>query len=728
MSATSIFSSLPASMTAVLLAAISLNAASSEDHHGHEIEEVVVTAAFQKKAAETATPTISLSGEQLLEKTANTLGETLRNEIGMSSASFGPNLGHPIIRGQSGNRVSVLQNGVGVTDASNQSPDHAEGVEPALAERIEIIRGPATLLYGSGAVGGVINVIDRRVPESVPERPAVLLEHSYNQNAHDQKSVFRLDAGTGRFAIHADGFTRENDNVEIDGLAIDQASLEALGALMHGETTPDAVGHDALENTDGFIANSDAKADGASLGFSYIGTRGFLGIAVSRLGNTYGLPAGAHSHGGEHEDATADHGTDEHDEEIHEDVMFVRIDMDKTRYDLRGGLDFSGDWIENIRAWVSYTDYEHSEIEYFEDGGREVGTTYANEGLEGRLVMSRRSNGKWSGVYGFQFSETEFGALGEEAFIPESDIRNLGLFGVERYERNNLVFELGLRFDRNHIDTGLCKVTETAFSAGASLIYNTSDNANWLLGLSRAERTPTVEELYSNFDGTGCDSIADDKQLVLHAATNLLEIGNPDLETEVSNNLEIGYRLHAGRATGELSVYYNQINDYIFLDLTGETIDDQSVAVYGGRDARFSGVEGRLSFNVMERAGFGMNWGLFGDYVRARFDRGGNVPRIPAAKLGTELELFGDRWTMHLHASRVFEQDDVAEIEIETSGYTLVSVYADYHWPLKSAAEIKLFARAGNLLDERVRNHASFLKDYAPEAGRSIIAGIRFTY
>lgn len=719
-----------------------------ETHTEESLQEIVVTAAFAESEAETALPIGVLTGEELAEKVSNSLGDTLKNEIGVNSASFGTGVGQPIIRGQTGNRVSILQNGVGVTDASNVSPDHANGVEAVLANRLEVVRGPSTLLYGSGAVGGVVNVIDNRVPETLVDEPEFIIQQSRNSVNDEDKTVVRLDASAGNFAFHLDAYTRENDNVGVPGFAVDVPAIERLEELVaehlvlehegeedHDEDHADEHDHEELENSNGFIGNSDSEADAGTLGFSFVGDNGFIGFSANRLESNYGLPPGAHSHAHGEEVHEEEH-EEEHDEdhaevndEGHEEVEFVRIDMESTRYDLRGMYSFTDSWVDNIRGSIGVTDYQHAEVEYFEAGGSEIGTLYSSEGSEGRFTLEHVPVGNWSGVWGLQFTDSEFGAAGEEAFIPRSDIGSLGLFAVERYTQGKLTAELGFRFEDNDVDpAGRCGFDGSATSLSGSVLYDMNPESNVLFGLSRSERAPTVEELYSNTDASTCAAYADAEDFVLHAATNLLEIGNPNLSEETSQNFEFGYRKHSGSWTGEFSAYYNEIDDYIFLDLTGEEHEEQTIASYLARDATFRGLEAEISFTVMQRGATSLVLGLFGDLVDAEFDSGSNVPRIPAAKFGGELRYFGPNWTVHMHLTRVDDQDDVGELELGTDGYSLLSLYADYHWDFGADSELKLFVRGDNLLDNEVRNHASFLKNYAPEPGRGVTMGLRFEY
>ncbi len=720
------------------VAAPLLLAQTDNSHQVQRLEEIIVTTPFEQTAAETALPVGSLSGEELREKVANSLGDTLRNEIGISSSSFGPGIGHPVIRGQSGNRVSVLSNGVGVTDASNQSPDHAEGIEAALADRIEVIRGPATLLYGSGAVGGVINVIDQRIPDRLVDRPEFFIEQSHNTVNDQNKTVVRLDTAGDTIAFHFDAFRRDNENVNIPGFALDLEALEEVGELLHNHEDNNEVQHEEehegehgeFDNTRGYIGNSDSEAEGGSLGLSWVTDRGFIGFSFNSLDNNYGLPLGTHSHVHEEGEHVEEYGEEGHEEEHdHGDVEFVRIDMEKTRYDIKSRLDFADAIFDSLTASIGVTDYEHREMEYFDDGDVEVGTRFTNQGLESRFTLTHSHSDIRSGVWGLQLTDTEFGAVGEEAFIPESQVQGIGLFGVERFMRSRFTGELGLRYEWGDVEAGSrCDNSENALSVSASALYDFNDVGNIHLGLSRSQRAATVEELYSNIDASTCREYTDQEDLTLHAATNLLEIGDANLGTETATNIEFGYRHYAGPVTGQFSVYHNRIDDYIFLDIVGEEFEELPIARYSARDATFTGVEGELSFTLMEQDFATLEMKVFGDLVHAGFDRGGDVPRIPAAKFGAEFRYYGNDWSMHLHATRVDEQDHNGVNELPTDGYTLLSFYGDYHWVIAGDSQLKLFVRGDNLLDEKVRNHASFLKNYAPEPGRGFTLGVRFDY
>ena len=722
------------------------------DLHDLEVEEIVVSAPFARAPRETSLPVTVLSGEQLRRAAADTLGETLRDEAGVSTAGFGPGVGHPVIRGQSGGRVSVLQGGISTGDVS-QGPDHAEAVAISLAERIEIIRGPATLLYGSGAVGGVVNLIDGRVPEAVPDRLELGVMQSLGSNGSPSKTRVRLDTGLGQLGsgglvLHFGSFVRSNDDLDIPGAAIDEAGLEALEEHLHPDEEHD---EEELDNPPGYIRNSNSEADGTNLGLSFAGRRGFVGLAFSQLQNQYGLPAGSHDHAheGEEPDPMMPPGSmpdpDEHDDE---GEPFVRLYQDTTRYDLRGRLSFDGGWLRELKGALSYTDYGHEEREHHENGDVDTGTTYSNSTLAGRLTLERAPTGSWRGVYGMQLEDSSYNAAGEEAYTPATDIFRLGLFAVERFQSGPLGAEFGLRLDSNSADSPGCDASGTAFSASGSLQYQLSQGANLLVGLSRSSRTPSVDELFSNvLENSDCahrseDYEEDASHPRTHTATNLVEFGDPHLPNETSTNLEIGYRHKAGILTGEVSVYRNSMGNYIYLEYeeeeheepdppTGGAPDEHEEepqhTSYISRDATFTGVEGSLGLRLLQGPNLNVAMRIFGDMVRAELADGNAVPRIPPAKLGLRLDLYQPQWIVQVRATRAFAQDRPGVSELSTPGYNRLSVYGDYHWQL-GEGEVKVFAQATNLLDETIRDHTSLVKYYAPAPGRSLMVGLHYNY
>lgn len=703
--------SLAVVVTASPLWAISVQA---QHEHNHDIEEVIVSASQNKTRAETALPINVLSGEELMRDASSTLGETISNTIGVQSSSFGAGVGQPVIRGLSGNRVKVLQNNLSTLDASGASQDHASSVEALLAERIEIIRGPATLLYGNGAIGGIVNVVDGRIPQTVPTATEGALEIRGSSVDSGSAAVARFDGGSGSFAWHVDGLYRESNDYDIPGWAVDEAALEALEHHEDEAAGGDEEAHEEIENTRGYVANSSTRSRNLTTGASWVGDRAFFGLAVSRLKNDYGLPPGAH--GGHHEEE----GGEESPEEEHEE--FVRLKLDQTRIDARGGISLNG-FVERLDMQLTSNRYEHQELE-----GSEVGTVFENDGIEGRVTINHGGFGALSGVLGLQLGDREFSAIGEEAFIPQSDIRSAGLFALETLDVGALTYELGARLDQQDIDTrGRCDGRENTWSASAASIWNYREDTNVSVSLSRAERAPSVEELYSNVDTTSCAVQADPEARVIHAATGRFELGNANLETETANNIELAWHKHMGEVRAEVNVFYNRFNDFIYLADVGE-FEETIVSRYLQDDAEFKGIEGRVLFPVA-LGGRHLDLTLFADYVDAELSNGDNLPRIPPARAGFEVGYALQNWSARLRTTGVSDQDDVTGSELETDGYVRVDAYLDYHLPLgANASELVVFAKGENLGDESIRDHTSFLKNFAPAPGRSFELGMRYSF
>ena len=684
----------------------------AEPHTDGVVEEIIVTSSLQQSRAETALPVNVLSGEALREKAASTLGETLKELVGVNSASFGSGVGSPIIRGQSGNRVQVLQGGVSNIDASAVSPDHANAVEAALAERIEVVRGPATLLYGNGAIGGVVNVIDNRVPATMPDGVRGLVETRHSSVSDQQISVMKLEGGSGQIAWHLDGTYRDSNDTRIKGFSINPDTLDL--------DDPEEL--EELLASKGFIDNSSTRSDTVTGGLSWLFADGYLGMSVSRSDNNYGLPAAAHHH---HED---EHGEEDHDheedhEDDHADEGGIRIAMKQDRYDFEGRKALSGFFAE-LNGKFSMVDYEHAEVE----GNGEIGTVYANEGYEGRFTVSQAPRGSLMGVSGVQFGSKEFSATGEEAFIAKTDIGSFALFTVQSLEAGDMTYELGLRGERQPLDQGgSCDTSDSTVSSSASALWRMQEDTNLLLAVAHSQRAPTVEERFSNINTATCRPPASDFDLIAHAATQRYEIGKPDADKEHATNIELGLRRHTGAVTGELNFFYNNIADYLYLRDSGALVDDVEVAYVTQDDAVFHGVEAEVSFPLFSYDEATTQMTVFGDYVRARLDGDGDVPRIPAMRVGAEISHTHNDWLYKLRATRVAKQTKVAMNESETDGYTLLSASVDYHATV-FGEEMTVFAQGSNLLDEEIRNHVSVLKDVAPEAGRNLVLGLRLEF
>lgn len=414
----------------------------------HEFDAITVQAdPLRGEYSDLIQPASVLKGEDLERRKAATLGETLGKEAGVQSSSFGPAVGRPVIRGQDGARVQVLSEGLASMDVSTVSVDHAVTVEPFLADQIEVLRGPATLLYGAGAVGGVVNVIDGRIPEAGAAAPISGRAQLGGDSAADTRfGMLRLEAGSESFVLRGDAYYRDADDYEIPDYAA-------------REPEPDAV--------DGVLPNSSFTSKGGALGGSFIGANGFVGMAVSSFKTNYGVPS-------------------------EEDV---RLDMDQTRVDLKAGLDDPFAGAENLRLRIGRNDYEHVELE-----GSEVGTRFNNRELSGRIDVVHTEWAGWNGAYGLSFSHRDFEAQGEEAFVPASVTSQWGLFVMERRQFDAWHVELGGRLDRQTIDPAELsgEIDHTGYSLSAGASYALSDVLSLTANIDRAARLPTAEEIYSD--------------------------------------------------------------------------------------------------------------------------------------------------------------------------------------------------------------------------------------
>ncbi|WP_421684316.1 TonB-dependent receptor [Stutzerimonas urumqiensis] len=652
-----------------------------------ELEETVISAsALDNPRHRMNTPAEVLEGDELVQRREATLGETLDSLPGVRSAGFGAGVGQPVIRGQSGARVKVLSDGVDVLDASTISPDHAITLEPLLAERIEVLKGPATLLYGGGAIGGVVNVIDRKVPTYVPvDGYEGELELRGNTVADETTGVFGITAGAGQFAVRAEGVKRNADAYEIPGSPGEQAG--------------------SYNDTDSY-----------HLGASFIGERGYLGLAFGEQNNRYGLlaheHADCHTHGpadwhcaghDEHEHEDDEHG-DEHEHDEHAGVPY--IDMQRKRWDLRGELNDPLPGFERARLRVGHSDYQHEEIE-----GDEVGTRFDSQATDARLELTHAPLFGWRGVVGGQTLRRDFEALGEEAYVPPTLTRNHGLFLLEQYTAGAWRHEFGLRHEWQDIDaSGAPDSRHRGNSIALGTVWTFAPSYSLGLSLTRSQRLPTAEELYANGP---------------HAATRTVELGDPDLDEETAHNAELTVRKFAGRTTFTFSLFRNWVDDYIHAADTGHDVGGGYREIqYRQADAVLTGAEAEVRYQATEATAVT----LFGDHVRGELRDGGDLPRIPADRLGVRLE---QRLTASLDGqleyNRVDRQDDVAAYETETAGYDMLSAGLAYHgeW---GRTDYQLYLKGNNLLDEKARQHTSFIKDEVLLPGRNLTLGARLTF
>ncbi|MEM8932541.1 MAG: TonB-dependent receptor [Acidobacteriota bacterium] len=702
----------------------------------HDDEILVTATGLNRSQSELAQQTTVLRGEELQFRLAPTLGETLAQQAGIHSTFFGQGASRPVIRGIGGDRVRMLNNGVDVGDVSSTSADHAVTADAALAERIEVLRGPATLLYGSSAIGGVVNVIDGSIPTEIPEEDVTgFVDIGGGSVADERRGTASLTGGGSQWAWHVGGSYTETDDYDIPGFA--EAGHDEHGDdddSDHGDDDSDHGDEHEEEEIFGTLPNSDVEKRSGSVGFTHFGERGFFGVSVSGFDSNYGIPGG-HGHGDEHgddhgdddsdhgdddsdhgdddsdhgdDDDSDDHGDDHGDEHGEEDI---RLDLERVRYDLHGEITQPFGAFQGARVRLGVVDYEHIEFE-----GDEVGTTFSNDSLEGRLEFIQKRRGNHEGSFGVQFSNKELEAIGAEAFIPKNETTSWALFTFQEIESRdgNLVWQLGARWENqeNRNDVGLRQRDFDGLSASVGFVWRPADDWSIALSVARSTKLPNGEELYSNGP---------------HPATQTFDIGDPNLDEETSLGFDLAIRRTTGRFTGALSIFRNTFDDYIFQAFTGEEEDGFPVIVSGQADATFEGAELEARVVAWERGDAHFDLSLTGDMVEAEFDAGGFLPRIPANRLGVGLHYHQAAWHGYVEVWDVASQNDVAENETTTEGYTMVNAGFSYRI-VTDRSVLDLILRGRNLTDEDARNHVSYLKDEVPLPGRDISLSARWTF
>lgn len=660
-------------LAAASLCAVSVQVLAQET----KVEEVVVTSsALRENPLEVAQPTAVIAGDDLRRQIAASLGETLSKELGVSSTYFGPTASRPVIRGLSGYRVQTLQDGLASLDVSGLSQDHAVTLESVVSQQIEVIKGPAALLYGSGAAGGLVNVVSNRVPLQPAKDPLAMTAELRGDTAADELTkAVSVDGSTGWFALHADYFDRHTDDVDIPGFTQSDALRRSLIAA--GEE-PDGV--------HGHLPNTASDTDGGALGAALIGDAARGGLSVSRYASTYGIPG--------------------------EDSAF--IDMRQDRYDAKAEWDLKGPF-STLRLNGSYNEYTHTE---FEAPG-EPGTVFNQDAYDLRFTADHQLTDGWRGTVGVQYSNIDFQALGDEAFVPASTTQARSLFLFEERHFDRWTVELGARAEQQKIDldagTGLPDYDATAISASAGTVWKFRDDHALALNVTRTQRNPQAAELYANGP---------------HIAAQRFEIGDPGLDKETAVTTDLSLRHTGAGVQWTLNAFYNDYDNYIFENPTGEVVEIEDGAAtlpvfqYLQGGAKFHGFEAEVRLPLLERGDGHLELRLASDYVRGERDDGGELPQIPPLRMGGGLHFDAGEWHLGAAAFYYDRQDKVAANELPSDSFTLVDVDGSYRLGLGDS-KVLLFIRGSNLLDEDARQHASPLKDIAPLPGRSVHFGAR---
>ncbi len=684
------------------------------------IEEVVVRS-HPLSAQGLSQPVSVLSGEALSASLAASLGDTLSVISGVHSSSFGQAVSRPVIRGLSGPRVKIMEDRIDSLDVSVSSPDHVTTIEPFSAKSMEVLKGPSTLLYGSGAIGGVVDIHTGRIPREVPKNLTADFEQRLTDNANQRTTSGRFETGFGNFAVHFDAFSRDADEYDIPGYT--ESELFRMNEESHGDHEDDHDNHEDdhddheddhdnhedEEEVFGRLTGSQLEAEGGAFGVSYIGDRGFFGVAVSSYDAEYGLPGHSHHHHDEHgEEDHEERGEEDHDE--HGDELPPVLDLSQTRIDLEAELNSAFSSVEAINIRLGYNDYEHTEVE-----GDEGGTTFATEAWEARMEVRHSEIYGITGVWGIQGSDREFSALGAEAFVPPVDTQSYGIFWVgQLMTENELNLEGGVRLERVQQDPSSGQSRDfTLGSVSLGLGKNLSDR--WRLSgqIDRSNRAPIAEELYS---------------FGPHLATQTYEIGSDSLNKETASNVSATLSYASDRFNVAANVYVTQFSDFIYEQNAGREEDELPVFEWRQDDATFRGYEIDAEWRFLNWNGGSLSLSATYDSVKAKLDRGNNrnLPRIPPKRSRLSLHYRQGPFKGDLGFRRVSDQSDVAFNELATLGYDDLYAHISYSMDIGSS-DLTLFMNGRNLTDDEQRQHSSFIGQLAPKPGRTLEMGLKIS-
>ncbi|MCO6429269.1 MAG: TonB-dependent receptor [Deltaproteobacteria bacterium] len=671
---------------------------SAQERTPEELPEITVTAdPLSTGLLDYGKPVSVLDEIEIGRRSGTTLGDAVGLEPGVHSSSFGQGASRPVIRGFAGERVRVLKNGITTGDVSDISDDHVVAADPLQADQIEVLRGPETLLYGSSAIGGVVNVTEESIAELPLGKPfeGEILTQFGNSADNERTFAAKLRAESGPFNWYLSSFSRESDDYEIPGFA----ESSALMAIEEQEAGHEGDGHD--ERIKGKVPNTATDSWGTTGGASYVSDYGFFGISFSGFSSDYGIPGHVH-----HDEEEAG------DEEEHSES--VRIEADQKRIDLRGRADGVNEAIDSVKFRFGFTDYEHDEIE-----GGQVATHFVRDTMEGRLELLHAPIGGVQGAVGLQFLYDDLAAIGDEAFITPTETWAPALFLFEKLPLSErLDLHLGGRVESVTHDPELLNPKNfVPFSLSFGPVLDLGGEGEYTLGLtsSYSERAPSSIELFA--DGP-------------HLARQIFEVGDSGLDKESAWGVDLVIRKNRGFFQGALTPFYQQFSNYLNLASTGEERESLPLFQYEEIDAYFWGFEWESSLHFGEFIDSGPHELVLEhqlDYVKGRNeDQKDHLPRIsPLRNVIRARYNHAERLEALIEGVIVNEQDDTAAFEIPTDSYTLLNAELGLELPSWQGAALKLFVRGTNLTDEEARVHTSFLKDLAPLKGRSFLFGLR---
>lgn len=678
---------------------------------------------------ESVQPISVIRGDELRRKGAGTLGETLKNEAGIHSTYYGPVSSSPIIRGMDGPRVHIAQNGLDAADVSRIGPDHAVATETGTAEQIEILRGPATLFYGAGAIGGVVNVVDDRVPRD--NQTKAHFNAGHNSIADENFGGFGVTSGSAQIAYHLDAYWRNGNDYKIPKTA--------------------GTDHDDTRHADRLI-NSASESNSINVGSSYLFDSGLIGFSFGKLARNYGIPG---HHHGVHEDHDDE---EDHHEEVHaEDNLQAKLRQN--RWQLQGEFGLDRGFLSDINVKLGYTDYQHreihAEVEEFADSSQS--TRFENTTLQGRVDFLHREMLGWRGAFSTEYKTADFASAGAEAFTPPSQTNVLALALIEEKHAGAALWQLGARIEKIRIETDSAVLPTfseheniheaaiqsfhrsynfTPYSLSGGFIWDFIDGYKFGVSYTHGQRAPSAGELFALGPHIGTRTFEIGSVYDIHHEFpdefHLIFTGRP--KAEKSNNIDISLRKHKGNFGFLFNIFYNEISDYYYQTATGLTThelfnhqgedheehSDLPVYVFRQSDAVFYGAELELVWRPAEY----FQWTLWGDNVQAELKSGEYLPRTPPQRLGVVWDLKHKRWSSKLGLNHHFEQDDTAPDESSTDAYTLLNAEISYLLNL-GGTELTWYLQGDNLTNEDARVHSSFLKDQAPLPGRGFRIGLR---
>ena len=667
-----------------------------------------ITATGSQEATQSIlTPTKILQGDELLNKLGTTLGATLANELGVAATGYGAGSSRPVIRGLEGSRVQILQNGLSVGDVSNISQDHAVGNNMQNAHQVEILRGAAALLYGSGSSGGLVNVVNDRILTNLPDRPTGAVNTSYETVNNGRAGSVEVDGAFGSVAVHVDTAINNANNYRIPG-----NSTQSQGEPAAGWSIP--PGGDGGNNYSGKLPNSFSNQNNLGAGVSYIGQNGYTGVSVERLNNNYGIP-------------TPEGGS---------------INQSQNRYDLQHQTrdPFAG--FSSFKFSAANSNYNHTE---FNNAGA-AASQWKNIANEARLELAHNPIAGWKGTFGAQFSAASLNATevgtGSYAIVPPTKTNSSALFWIEEGKWNSLQGSLGLRYNNVAQNPNLGTTLEpqpTVDPAGTTpsitlqnrkfnlISYSAGGLWSFMQGYGTgvaytvSQRAPSAQELYS---------------YGAHESTATFDIGNPNLTKETSHNLEFNIQKTSGLLRSKASIYANRFNNYIYGFYTGSSIvtnppggegDGFNVVTAQQAAATIKGIEGELTYNWQQH---GVGGRIFGDASQGTFDAGGNLPLQPAPRLGAEIAHQRNGWLTNATYIYSYQQNRLANWEIGPApSYNLLNAGISYTERVKDV-NWTVYMNLKNILNEQIRYATTpmAVRLYAPQPGRSLMVGLRGTF